>query len=435
MRNKLHSSVDPRRVLAVIMGGGGGHGLYPLTRERATPAIPLAGNYRLVDVPLSNCINSGVRQIYILTQFNSASLHRHVSQSYKFDHFSDGFVEILAAEQTPTDTSWHRGSADAVGRNLVRFLSREFDYLLVLSADQLYRMDFGLLLDQHAQSKADMTIATILVERAKAHRLGILRTGPDYRIESFVEKPADEAVLDSLRVSPEKQAQLGIECGPDHFMASMGIYVFSRNALRPLMEDNPHDFGRDVIPRAIQTHQLCSYLFQGYWEDLGRIRTFFEANLDLVAELPSFNLFEMAAPIFSRPRYLPGARIYDTNFEHALVADGCTITGATVTQSIVGLRSIVGSGSKLNRVVGMGCDFFETEDSIATHESAGLPRIGIGRNTHIENAIIDKNARVGRGVKIVNAKHIEEADGDGYFIREGIVCVPKSGVIPDGTVI
>lgn len=417
------------------MGGGQGKRLFPLTRDRAKPAVPLGGKYRLVDVPISNCINSGFRRTYILTQFNSASLHRHLSLSYKFDHFSSGFVEILAAEQTYSDSTWYQGTADAVRKNLGHFLNHDFDYLLILSGDQLYRMDFRTLVDQHAQTAADITIATIPVSRQQASALGILQIDADRRIQRFVEKPSDPAVQDSLKLQKEWYPRLGIDDGRELLLASMGIYVFNRAVLKPLLDNTHTDFGKHIIPDAIQSRRVFSYVFQGYWEDIGTIRSFFEANLDLVSELPRFNFFDMTAPIFSRPRYLPGSKINGAHIDHALVADGCIINYATISHSVIGLRSLVGAGSQLHRVVSMGCDYYETQESIAEHESQGVPRIGIGRNTRIENAIIDKNARIGDHVVITPAGKPDNVDHKDYFIRDGIVVVPRGSIIPHGTVI
>lgn len=417
------------------MGGGQGARLFPLTRERSKPAVPLGGKYRLVDVPISNCINSGFRRVYILTQFNSASLHRHLAQSYLFDHFSAGFVEILAAEQTFADSSWYQGTADAVRKNLVHFLDNDYEYLVILSGDQLYRMDYRVLVDQHIRTKADVTIATLPVPREQATSLGIMQMDSSRRITRFVEKPTDPAVLDTLALEKQWYSELEIEDTRDLYLASMGIYVFSREVLAPLLNNNLTDFGKHIIPAAIQTHKVNAFVFQGYWEDIGTIRSFFEANLDLVSELPRFNFFDMTAPIFSRPRYLPGSKINGAAIDHALVSDGCIINYANISHSIIGVRSIVGAGSRLMRVVSMGADYYETRESITAHEKTGQPPIGIGRNTRIENAIIDKNARIGDNVVISPAGKPENMDHPLYFIRDGIVIVPKSGVIPHNTMI
>jgi len=422
-------------VLSVIMGGGEGKRLFPLTKERAKPAVPIAGKYRLVDIPISNCINSGFRRVYVLTQFNSASLHSHISRTYKFDVFTAGFVEILAAQQTHTNTSWYEGTADAVRKNLIHFLSHDFEYLMILSGDQLYRMDFRPLIAQHVETGADITIATIPVSRAAAQSLGILQIADDLRITRFVEKPKDAALLDSLRLPPEMPAKLEIKDGGESFLASMGIYVFNRKLICELLDNPLTDFGKHIIPNAIPTHRVFSYVFQGYWEDVGTIRSFFEANLDLVAELPRFNLFDTSAPVLSHPRFLPGSKINGAQIDHAVISDGCIINRARITHTIVGLRTIVEAGTELNRVVGLGSDFYESQESVERHERNGQPRMGIGANCKIENAIIDKNARIGNNVTISPAGKPENVDHALYYIRDGIVIIPKGAIIPHGTVI
>jgi glucose-1-phosphate adenylyltransferase len=417
------------------MGGGQGARLFPLTKDRAKPAVPLAGKYRLVDIPISNCINSGMRRIYILTQFNSASLHGHISRTYKFDQFTRGFVEILAAQQTPTNTSWYEGTADAVRKNLVHFMNHDFDYLLILSGDQLYRMDYRKLLDQHVECQADITVATMPVGRKEAQSFGIMQIAEDYRITRFVEKPKDPAVLDSLHLQPDWMKKMGIADGEEKFLGSMGIYVFNRSLIEEMLDNPLSDFGKHIIPHAINTHNVRANIFQGYWEDIGTIRSFFEANLDLVSELPRFNFFDMNAPIFSRPRYLPGSKINGAQIDHAVISDGCIITRAHIKNSIIGLRTVIGSGTQLNRVVTLGSDFFETEISAKQNVEHSAPHLGIGENCHIENAIIDKNARIGNGVKISPAGKPDSVDHELYYVRDGIVIIPKNAVIPHGTVI
>lgn len=428
-------SLNTSNVLSVVMGGGQGTRLFPLTKDRAKPAVPLAGKYRLVDIPISNCINSGLRRIYVLTQFNSASLHGHISRTYKFDQFTSGFVEILAAQQTLTNTSWYEGTADAVRKNLIHFLNHDFEYLLILSGDQLYRMNYRTMITQHAESGADITVATIPVGRVEAQSFGIMQIAEDLCIKRFVEKPKDPAVLDSLRLPQEWLQKMGVKDGGEKFLGSMGIYVFNRSLVEKLLDNPLSDFGKHIIPHAINTHRVCSYIFQDYWEDIGTIRNFFEANLDLVSELPRFNFFDMSAPIFSRPRFLPGSKINGAEIEHALISDGCIINHARIKNTIVGLRTVVGAGAELNRVVTLGSDFYESLESIAKHEREGKPRIGIGANCKIENAIIDKNARIGDNVKISPAGKPENTDHELYFIRDGIVIIPKNAVIPSGTVI
>ncbi len=427
------ASVNIGNVLSIIMGGGQGTRLFPLTRERSKPAVPLAGKYRLVDIPISNCINSGLKRIYLLTQFNSASLHRHISQSYKFDHFTGGFVEILAAEQTFTDTSWYQGTADAVRKNLQHFLNHNFDYALILSGDQLYRMDFRHILSQHIENGADVSIATIPVDRRSATSLGIMQINEERRITRFEEKPKDPAVLDSLRLPRDWYQRLGVEGDEEFFLASMGIYVFNRDVLLKLLDNTLTDFGKHIIPGAIHQYRVYSYIYQGYWEDIGTIRNFFEANLNLVTELPKFNFFDMGAPIFTRPRFLPASKINGAQIDHAIISDGCIINHAQIEHSIVGVRSLVDSGSSLHRTILLGCDYFESEASIRENCAAGRPRIGVGRNTRIENAIIDKNARIGDDCVISPAGKPENVDHPLYYIRDGIVIVPKNGTIPHGT--
>src|SRR5919109_4115725 len=422
-------SANTSNVLSVIMGGGQGTRLFPLTKERAKPAVPLAGKYRLVDIPISNCINSNLKRVSLLTQFNSASLHRHISQSFKFDHFSGGFVEILAAEQTFSDTSWYQGTADAVRKNLTHFLNHDFDYALILSGDQLYRMDFRHILTQHATSAADLTIATIPVEREAAQSLGIMQINAERRITRFVEKPKDPAILESLALDPSWYPKLGIESGDELFLASMGIYVFNRDVLIKLLDNTYTDFGKHIIPGAISNHRVFSYVFQGYWEDIGTIRSFFEANLDLASELPRFNFFDMSSPIFTRPRFLPASKINSAEINHAIVSDGCIINHCRIAHSIVGVRSMLNSGCELNRTIMLGCDYYESLESIQRNEAAGRPRIGVGRNTRIENAIVDKNARIGDNCVISPAGKPKDHDAPLYFIRDGIVIIPKNAVV------
>jgi glucose-1-phosphate adenylyltransferase len=428
-------SLNTSNVLCVIMGGGQGTRLFPLTKDRAKPAVPFAGKYRIVDVPISNCINSGFRRIYVLTQFNSTSLHRHISQSYKFDQFSSGFVEILAAQQTFSDTSWYEGTADAVRKNLIHFLDHDFEYLLILSGDQLYRMDFRRMIAEHREADADVSIATIPVPRKEAAALGILQIAEDRRIVRFVEKPKEAAVQDSLRLPADWYPKLGIEGSDECFLASMGIYVFNREVVRKLLDNDFTDFGKHIIPRSIEEHRVCSHIYQGYWEDIGTIRAFFESNLDMAAELPKFNFFDMSAPIFSRPRFLPGSKLNGAQIDHAVISDGCIINPSKISNSIIGLRMIVGAGTQLNRVVALGCDYFESKESIIEHERSHKPRVGIGTNCKIENAIIDKNARIGNNVTISPAGKPENVDHPLYFIRDGVVVIPKNATIPDNTVI
>ena len=427
-------SPNTSSVLTVVMGGGAGTRLFPLTKQRAKPAVPLAGKYRIVDIPISNCINSDLKRVYLLTQFNSASLHRHVSQSYKFDHFSNGFVEILAAEQTFTDTSWYQGTADAVRKNLVHLLNHDFEYVLILSGDQLYRMDFRQLIAKHVESQAELTVATIPVRRAEAPGLGIMQVADDGRITRFVEKPKDDALIDSLVLPRESYGNFGVKGGgEDLLLASMGIYVFNRDVLIEMLDNDFTDFGKHIIPGAIGTRRVFGWVFQGYWEDIGTIRAFFEANIDLTSELPRFNFFDMTAPIFTRPRFLPASKINGAQIDHAVISDGCIITHADIHESIVGVRSVIEPGARLHRTIVLGSDYYESAASIDEREKVGHPRVGVGRNTYIENAILDKNARIGNDVIITPRGKPEHVDHELYYIRDGIVIIPKNGVVPHGT--
>ncbi len=344
-------------------------------------------------------------------------------------------MEVLAAQQTFSDTSWYEGTADAVRKNLIHFLDHDFEYLLILSGDQLYRMDFRRMIAEHRETGADVSIATIPVPRKEAAALGILQIAEDRRIVRFVEKPKEAAVQDSLRLPNDWYSKLGIEGSDECFLASMGIYIFNREVVRKLLDNDFTDFGKHIIPRAIETHRVCSHVYQGYWEDIGTIRAFFESNLDMAAELPKFNFFDMSAPIFSRPRFLPGSKVNGAQIDHAVISDGCIINHAKINNSIIGLRMLVGPGTEMNRVVALGCDYFESKESIAEHERTGKPRVGIGSHCKIENAIIDKNARIGNNVVITPVGKPDNVDHPLYFIRDGIVVIPKGASIPDGTVI
>lgn len=414
------------------MGGGQGTRLFPLTSERSKPAVPLAGKYRLVDIPISNCLNSGLNKIYLLTQFNSASLHRHISQSFKFDHFSNGFVEILAAEQTFASSSWYQGTADAVRKNLMHFGNSNFDYALILSGDQLYSMDFREVLQTHIEKSADLTIATIPVPHREATALGLMQVNGERRITRFAEKPKEDSVLDSFRIPRASYPSFQITRDEDLYLASMGIYVFNRQVLFDLLDNNLTDFGKHIIPGAIETRRVFSYIYQGYWEDIGTIRSFFEANLDQAAELPKFNFFQ--PPVFTRPRFLPASKINSAAIEHAVIADGCVLNHCRVQFSVIGVRAVLGDGAAINRVVIMGSDYFDTSERMNRPENRGIP-LGIGKGTRIEEAIIDKNARIGDGCILSPAGKPENVDHPLYFIRDGILIIPKHAVIPHGTVI
>jgi glucose-1-phosphate adenylyltransferase len=431
---KRHS-LNSKKVLCIILGGGQGTRLFPLTKDRSEPAVPLGGKYRLVDIPISNCINSGYNRIFILTQFNSASLHRHISQSYKFDDFTNGFVEILAAEQTIGDTTWYQGTADAVRKNKAHLMAQDFEYVLILSSDQLYRMDFRDILAQHIETESDLTVASIPVGRAGAQGLGIMQIDDDLRIDRFIEKPSDPAILDSLCLPKEWYAKLGVAGEEEYFLASMGIYVFGREMLFKMLDNDSKDFGKHIIPGVIQSHRVFSYVFQGYWEDIGTIRTFFDANLELTAESPRFDFFAMESAVFTRPQFLPASKINGAEIDHCVISDGCIINHSKVAHSIVGIRSLINRGCHLNRVIMLGSDYFESESGVIDKDTPGIPRIGIGENTRIENAIIDKNARIGSNCVISPVGKPDNVTEDFYFIRDGIVIIPRNGIVPDGTVI
>ena len=421
------------RVLAVVMGGGQGARLFPLTLERSKPAVPLAGKYRLVDIPISNCINSRLNEVYLLTQFNSASLHRHISHSYKFDHFSRGFVEILAAEQTPTSDTWYQGTADAVRKNLNHLLINDFEHLLILSGDQLYRMDFREIIASHIEKEAEVTVATIPVDRERAAGFGIMHNDETGRITRFVEKPDTDEVLDSLRINDSHTE--GQEAVTDQYLASMGIYVFKRETLIELLENDQADFGKHIIPSAIESQRVYSHTYKGYWEDIGTIRSFYEANLDMVSTIPKFNFFQMEMPIYPRTRFMPASKINGAAIDQAIISDGCIIDRSRLSESLIAIRCLLAPGCRVHKSVLMGADFYETEDSKKKSEIEGIPLIGVGENTRIESAIIDKNARIGANCVISPEGKPDHFDGDNYYVREGIAVVPKGAVIPDHTII
>ncbi|MDD2707130.1 MAG: glucose-1-phosphate adenylyltransferase [Verrucomicrobiae bacterium] len=433
-----HSSpLSTANVLAVIMGGGQGARLYPLTKLRSKPAVPLGAKYRLVDIPISNCINSDIRRIYVLTQFNSASLHRHILETYRFDHFSRGFVEICAAQLTPEEHSgWYQGTADAVRQNLRYFFDHRPDYVLILSGDQLYRMDFRRLIRQHVGTFADITVATVPVPRSKASSLGILQTDDEKRIFRFCEKPKDPLILDKLKIADPLLSNLHLDPREDHYLASMGIYVFSRNALVDALNNDKVDFGKDIIPSAIQTQRVNAYVHQGYWEDIGTIGSFFEANLDITSTKPKFNFFDRSAPIYTRPRFLPPSHVAGGEYSMSVISEGCTIGENTrLDRTVVGVRGIVQAGCHLQECVVMGNDFYEDPFMMAENESRNLPHLGIGKGCKIRRAIIDKNAQIGANCVISPDGKPSEADHPLYCIRDGIVVIPKNTVIPDGTII
>lgn len=429
---------ERRNLLAVILGGGAGTRLFPLTKERSKPAVPLGGKYRLVDVPISNCINSDVIRIFVLTQYNSASLNRHIAQTYRFSTFADAFVEILAAEQTPESPQWFQGTADAVRQVLPHIRDWRIDTLLILSGDHLYRMDYRNFLARHYESDADITISVIPIPPDSASEFGLLKTDSEGRVIEFSEKPKD-AALEAMRVDTSALGLSAEQALARPYLASMGIYVFKYARLEQLLrEDTTHmDFGREVIPRAIGRYNVQGFLFDDYWEDIGTIAAFYKANLDMTAAIPPFNLFDAEAPLLSRARYLPPSKFDNCEIRDSIVSDGCIINGAKINRSVVGLRSRIAQGAQLDASYMMGADYYQTLEEMRDDIIAKMPRVGIGENTIINRAIIDKNARIGSGVRLVNEAKIMHADGadQSYFIRDGIIIVPKNAVIRDGTVV
>jgi len=414
-------------VLAIILGGGRGTRLFPLTFKRSKPAVPIGGKYRLIDIPISNCLNANLRQIFVLTQFNSESLNRHVAMTYKFDVFTSGFVSVLAAEQTEEGGNWFQGTADAVRQSLRHMRRSHGRDVMILSGDQLYSMDFKAMLQTHRESNADATVAVIPVAQEQTSAFGILKMDNTGRIVHFDEKPPAERLPGLVSELPG---------GGQGYLASMGIYLFKREILEQAVA-NPQlvDFGRHVIPDAVPRQRVQAYVYRGYWEDVGTIRSYFQANLALCDAIPPFDFYDAKRPVYTNPRFLPASKLEGCTIRSALVCEGCILHGAEIDRSIIGIRSRIGAGVKIKNSLLIGADHYETLDEMRATEARGVPPIGIGTESVIENAIIDKNARVGRGVRIVNEAKVQTADGDGYFIREGIVVVPKNGVIRNGTVI
>ena len=418
------------RTLAIILGGGAGTRLFPLTKERAKPAVPLGGKYRLVDIPISNCLNSHIRRIYVLTQFNSRSLNQHINNTYKFDDFTPSFVEILAAQQTPEGSHWYQGTADAVRHNLRYFLELPVDYYIILSGDLLYRMDYRHVLRQHLETRADLTVGTIPVDRTAAMAFGIMRTAEKRRIIEFVEKPKEPEVLNSLRIPADLLQAIGQPADADLYQVSMGIYVLKREVLKGCLDNDFADFDKNVIPAAIKRYKVLAYIFEGYWEDIGTISAFFKANLNLGDPGPKFDFNEPGAPVYAHPRFLPASIVRSSQIDRSLIADGCTIEKSTIEHSIIGIRSIIASDSILKDVILMGADEYEMD---MVKERVDRPCIGIGRGCNIQRAIIDKNARIGDNVVISPEGKDEEMNGEGFYIRDGIVVIPKNSIIASGT--
>jgi glucose-1-phosphate adenylyltransferase len=426
------------KLLAVILGGGTGTRLFPLTQQRSKPAVPLGGKYRLVDIAISNCINSDVLRIFVLTQYNSASLNRHIAQTYRFSQFSNGFVEVIAAEQTPESPQWFQGTADAVRQVLPHIRDWGIDTLLILSGDHLYSMDYRKFLQRHEETNADVTVSVVPSNPQTASEFGLLKTDNKGRIIEFKEKPKG-VELESMRVDTTALGLTAEEAQARPFLASMGIYVFKYDQLEELLQSDQSwvDFGREIIPAAIESKQVQAYVFDSYWEDIGTISAFYRANLDLTTKIPKFNLFDAEAPVYTRARYLPPSKIEDSQIADSIISDGCIINGAQISASVIGLRSRISKGVKMEASFMMGADYYQTLEEMRDDLANKQPRIGIGEGSIIRRAIVDKNARIGAGARLLNESGVMDIDGqDGsYFIRDGIIIVPKNAIIKDGTVI
>ena len=422
-------------VLSIILAGGAGKRLFPLTQDRSKPAVPLGGKYRLIDIPISNCINSGLKKIMVLTQFNSASLNHHITNTFRFDPFAENFIEVLAAEQTMTNPNWFQGTADAVRQHLHRFTGRDDDYQLILAGDQLYRMDYSKVLESHWKRGADVTVCVIPRSAETASSFGLLKLASDGRIEEFREKPRG-GELHEMQTDTSAFGLDAAQAAARPYLASMGIYLFKRSILIDLLADpSMIDFGHQVIPKAIEKFNVFGHLFDGYWEDLGTVEAFYRANIDLTSSAPHFDFHDMAAPIYTRARFLPPSRIEQCEIRNSIIAEGSILKGARIINSIAGIRSIIGENVVLDRTVMVGADYYEDEEDSQYNRQVGVPGIGIGRDSIIRNAIIDKNAHIGAGVRILNEDRAQHRDGQGYYIRDGIVIVPKNGVLPDGTIV
>ena len=417
------------KVLSIILGGGQGSRLYPLTESRSKPAVPIAGKYRLVDIPISNCINADIKRIFVLTQFNSASLNRHIKDTYHFSFFSSAFVDVLAAEQTPTNKGWFQGTADAVRQSMHHFLRYDFEYALILSGDQLYQMDYDKMIDAHEASKAEISIATIPVNAKDATSFGILKANDENVVTSFIEKPDASLLPDwSSEVSNEMKSQ------GRNYLASMGIYIFNRQLLVDLMNDpSTIDFGKEIIPQSIAEHKTLSYQYEGYWTDIGNIDSFFEANIGLTDDIPKFDLYDKNKRIYTRARMLPTSKILGSTLSKSVIAEGCIIGAAKIEKSVIGVRSRIGKETTIINTYMMGCDYYETLEEIENYKIRIL--MGIGERCYIKNAIIDKNCRIGDDVRIEGGKHLEDKETDMYVIKDGIVVIKKGATIPVGYVI
>ena len=426
------------KVVAIILGGGKGTRLFPLTADRAKPAVPFAGKYRLVDIPISNCINSGYTKIYLLTQFNSASLHNHIASTYVFDQFNSGFVQILSAEQTYNSESWYQGTADAVRKNLRHFHDQEADYYLILSGDQLYRMDFSKMLQRHIESGAELTVAAKTISRQEATGLGIMKTDDKGMITQFLEKPAPTLDISDYKVNAKYlKSSLGEDPNQSNeYLASMGIYIFTAKTMEEALNNEKTDFGKEIIPDLTKTKPVASYLFNGFWEDIGTIKAFYETNLDIASIHPKFNFYDEEMPIYTHRRHLPASKVNFSNITSSLTSEGCIITNAYIVNSIIGVRTIIESGASLDGVYCMGAKYYENETQKAENAKKGIPNLGIGKGTIIKKAIIDMNARIGDGCRIgIDDIPRKEGDYGDYSIHDGIIVINKGVSIPNGTVL
>jgi glucose-1-phosphate adenylyltransferase len=425
-----------RDTIAVILGGGRGERLYPLTKNRAKPAVPIAGKFRLVDIPISNCIDSEVDRIFVLTQFNSTSLNTHIVRTYRFDVFSRGYVQILAAQQTQASMDWYQGTADAVRQNLQRFAETQCDYILVLAGDHLYRMDYGKMIQEHVEKDAEITVAVLPVARDRVSELGILRAGLDGRITDFAEKPQEESEMDEFRIDEATFQQRGIQPMGRSHIASMGVYLFNKDVLTDCLQDeNMVDFGKHVIPASIGARKVYAHFFDGYWRDVGTIKSFYKANMELTHLVPEFNFYNESTPVYTRPRFLPGSKVNGCFIQSSILSEGSIITGCEIQNSVIGIRSIVCSGAKVLSSVVMGGDYYESLEEQRINIEKGLPPIGIGEGSFVQSAIVDQSARIGRNVRIVNQYGMENYDGPDFTIRDGITVIHKNAALPDGTVI
>ena len=417
-----------KKVLAIILGGGQGTRLSPLTDQRSKPAVSIAGKYRLVDIPISNCIHCDIKRMFVLTQFNSASLNRHIKNTYVFSSFSEAFVDILAAEQTPDNKTWYQGTADAVRQSMHHLLNHEFDYALILSGDQLYRMDFNDMIDEHIEKKADISIATLPVKANEATQFGILKTDDENFISSFTEKPS----LDKLS-GWESEVSEEMKKEERHYLASMGIYVFSRELLVELLENtNTVDFGKEIIPQAIGKRKVLAYQYEGYWTDIGTIHSFFEANIGFTDDIPQFDLFDTSHTVLTRPRILPPSKLSGTKITQSMIADGCIINAAEIERCVIGIRSRIGTNSVIKNTYMIGGNRYQDLDEMQNDKAEHLPHIGVGDGCYIANAIIDKDARIGNGVVIIGGNHLPDREDDEVVIKDGVVVVRRRAVIPDG---